>query len=226
MSTKIFLSHSDIDKKIASELKTKLSKHGLTVFLAHEDIEAGSEWVSKLYEEIQNCKIFIMLLSENYPLSNFTDQEVGIALNCSKTILPICIDKTRPYGFVSSKQGIVCSTPFDDSIIDKIVNISKTTPAPKFSDLDNIISKLINSNSYAESAKIAAQLKQYDTFSEAQLTQLVSAYDNPQVNYSYVAEAIINEIVGDNLDKVNPILRDLLEHYYIPDHPSLDSNYH
>ena len=140
--------------------------------------------------------------------------------------MPISIDGTKPYGFVSSKQAIVCSIPFEDSIIEKIANISKIVPVPKFSDLDGIISKLINSNSYAESARITAQLKQYDEFSEAQLTQLVSAYNNPQVNYSYVAEAVINEIIGDNLDKVNPVLRDLLEYYYIPGHPSLDSNYH
>ena len=226
MVIKIFLSHSDKDKKIASELKSKLSKHGLSVFLAHEDIDGGSDWVSQLYGEIQNSKIFIMLLTKNYHPSYFTDQETGVAINCKKTILPICIDETRPYGFASSKQAIVCSFPFEDSIIKKIVNISKTASIPKFSNLDNLISKLINSNSYTESARIATQLKEYSEFSEAQLTQLVSAYDNPQVNYSFVAEAIVNEIIGDNLDKVNPILHDLLEHYYIPDHPSLDPYYH
>ena len=225
-NVKIFLSHSDKDKKIAAELKSKLSKHGLSVFLAHEDISGGSDWMSRLYEEIQNSKIFMMLLTKNYHPSNYTDQETGIAINCKKTMLPICIDSTRPYGFASSKQAIVCSYPFEDTIIEKIVNISKTTPIPRSSNLDNLISKLVKSHSFAESAKIATQLKQHDEFSEAQLAQLVSAYDNPQVNYSFVAETIINEIIGDNLDKVNPILRDLLEHYYIPDHPSLDPNYH
>ena len=72
MTIKIFLSHSDKDKKIASELKSKLSKHGLSVFLAHEDIDGGSDWISKLYEEIQNSKVFIMLLTKNYHLSNYT----------------------------------------------------------------------------------------------------------------------------------------------------------
>ncbi len=225
-NVKIFLSHSDKDKKIAAELKSKLSQHGLSVFLAHEDIDGGSDWVSKLYEEIQSSKIFIMLLTKNYHPSKYTDQEAGIAINCKKTILPICIDDTRPYGFTFSKQAIVCSFPFEDSMIKKIANISKMELVPKTSDLDNLISELENSGSYTESATISAQLKKYDDFSESQLLQLVSALNNPQVSYSYVADAIINEIIGDNLDKVNPVLRDLLEQYFDPSHPSLNSNYH
>jgi hypothetical protein len=168
-----------------------------------------------------------MLLTKNYHPSKYTDQETGIAINCKKTILPICIDETRPYGFASNKQAIVCSLPFEDSIIKKIVNIAKMDIVPKSSDLDKLISELQNSRSYTESATIAAQLKKYDNFSESHLVQLVSAYNNPQVSYSYVADTIINEIIGDNLDKVNPTLRDLLIQYYDPSHPSLmDPNYH
>ena len=225
-NVKVFLSHSDKDKKIAAELKSKLSKHGLSVFLAHEDIDGGSDWVSRLYEEIQNSKIFIMLLTINYHPSKYTDQETGIAINCKKTILPICIDDTRPYGFAFNKQAMVCSLPFEDSKIEKIVNIAKMDIVPKSSDLDKLLSELEQSSSYAESATISAQLKKYDDFLESQLVQLVSALNNPQVHYSYVADAIINEIIGDNLDKVNPTLSVLLEQFHDPSHPSLNSNYH
>ncbi len=77
-NVKVFLSHSDKDKKIAAELKSKLSKHGLSVFLAHEDIDGGSDWVSKLYEEIQNSKIFIMLLTKNYHIFLIVQQFLQI----------------------------------------------------------------------------------------------------------------------------------------------------
>jgi len=221
-NVKVFLSHSDKDKKIAAELKSKLSQHGLSVFLAHEDIDGGSDWVSKLYEEIQNSKIFIMLLTKNYHTSKYTDQETGIAINCKKTILPICIDETRPYGFAFSKQAIVCSLPFEDSKIQKIVNIAKMDIVPKSSDLDVLISKLGSSNSYTESATISTQIKKYDHFSESELVQLVSALNNPQVGYSYVAYPIINKILGDNLDKINPNVAGILAQFHDPSHPSLN----
>lgn len=223
---KIFLSHSDEDKKIASELKSILSKYDLDVFLAHEDIEGGSDWVAKLYEEIQDSKIFIMLLTKNYHSSNYTEQETGIAINCRKTILPICIDETRPYGFASSKQAIICSLPFEDSKIQKIANLAKMDVVPESSDLDALLSKLVNSNSYAESVILSTQIKKYDTFSEPQLIQLVSALNNPQVDYSYAANSIINEIIGDNLPKVNLNLAAFLEQYHDPSHPGLDLDYH
>ena len=221
---KIFLSHSDKDKKIASELKSKLSKHGLSVFLAHEDIDGGSDWVPKLYEEIQSSKIFIMLLTKNYHTSKYTDQETGIAINCKKIVLPICTDGTRPYGFVATKQAITCSFPFEDSIIEEIAKISKMKLVSKnSSDLDKLISELENSGSYNESETISVQLKKYDDFSESQLSRLAfSSLNNPQVRYSYVTDTIINEIIGDNLDKINPSLCNLLEKFYDPSHPSLN----
>ncbi|MCA9820457.1 MAG: toll/interleukin-1 receptor domain-containing protein [Nitrosarchaeum sp.] len=223
MTIKIFLSHSDKDKKIASDLKSKLSKHGLSVFLAHEDIDGGSDWVSKLYEEIQNCKIFIMLLSKNYHLSNYTEQEAGIALNCSKTILPVSIDGTKPNGFVSSLQAFPCSVPFKDPKIDEIVRICKLDNTSKTSELDKLLSQLEKSGSYTESATLAPKLKKH-VFSESQLRRLVySVLSNPQVSYSWVADGIINEIIGEYLDKVDPVFGRELEKFHDPSHPPYSS---
>ena len=226
MSEKIFLSHSDKDRKIASELKSKLNKHGLSVFLAHDDIEGGADWMANLYEEIQNCKLFIMLLTKNYHPSKYTDQEAGIALNCKKTILQLCIDNTKPYGFTSSKQAIFCSAPFDNSLIEKIVEISKKYRISKSSDLDKILFELENSGSYAESAAISTRLLKHKIFSESQLRRLAfPVLSNPQVSYSYVADEIIHKIIADNLHKVNPILRDELEKFHDPSHPFKSSDY-
>lgn len=223
-NNKVFLSHSDKDRKIASELKSKLAKRGLSVFLAHEDIEAGADWKAKLYEEIQNSRVFIMLITKNYHSSNYTEQETGIAINCKKTILPICIEGTLPHGFAADIHATHCSLSFEDSVIENIVKTCKVkTIAKNASDLDKLVLELENSNSYTESETVAIQLKKYDDFSESQLIRLaVLSRDNLRVRYSYVADAIINEIIGDNLDKANHFLRDWLERFHDPSHPSLN----
>lgn len=219
---KIFLSHSDKDKNIASELKSKLSKHGLSVFLAHEDIDMGSDWVSRLYEEIQSSKIFIMLLTKNYHSSSYTDQETGIAINC-KTILPICTDDTKPYGFAAAKQAKICSFPFNDSTIEEIAGFCRMELASNSSELDRLISRLESSRSYTESAKVCSLLQEYDDFSELQLHRLaLSSINNPMVYYSHVADSIINEILRENLEKVSPPFRFVLEGFHDPSHPSLN----
>lgn len=121
----VFLSHSNKDKKIATELKSILSHYDIQVFLAHEDIDVGEEWLAKLYDEIQNCNVFFMLLSPNYHASQYTDQEAGIALNMNKPILQICIDETEPYGFTSKYQAIMCKIPFEKRQITKIIKSTK-----------------------------------------------------------------------------------------------------
>ena len=165
-----------------------------------------------------------MLITKNYHSSNYTEQETGIALNCKKTILPICIDGTLPQGFAADKHAAHCSSSFEDSVIEDIVKTCKVkTIAKNASDLDKLVLELENSNSYTESETVAIQLKKYDDFSEPQLVRLaVLSRDNPRVRYSYVAEAIINEIIGDNLDNVNHFLRDWLERFHDPSHPSLN----
>ena len=106
-----------------------------------------------------------------------------------KTILQLCIDDTKPYGFISSKQAIFCSIPFEDSLIEKIVEISKKYPISKSSDLDKLFFELENAESYAESAEISTKLLKHKIFSESQLRRLAfSVLSNPQVSYSYVAD--------------------------------------
>ncbi len=77
----------------------------IDVFVAHDDIEGGDEWMNALSNEIQNCDIFLILLSDRYHKANFTDHETGIAYFLQKPIIPISIDRTIPYGFMSKYQA-------------------------------------------------------------------------------------------------------------------------
>ena len=54
----VFLSHSDKDKKIAADLKSILSKHGIKVFLAHEDIDIGTDWMEEFTKKFKNVMFF------------------------------------------------------------------------------------------------------------------------------------------------------------------------
>ena len=112
----VFLSHADKDKKIAEEIAEKLDRL-YDVFVAHRDIEISSEWELELKKRIKKCDLFLILLSENFRKANYTDQEVGIAIQCKRKIFPISIDKTKPYGFMSKYQsGNINPDDMNDSI--------------------------------------------------------------------------------------------------------------
>lgn len=206
-----FLSHSDMDKVIAGNIKEKLGKYGINVFLAHTDLEGGTEWESKLFAEIQNCDLFLILLTENYHGGRFTDQETGIALSFPKPILPICIDSTRPYGFMSRYQGLVCKPDFPQNNIDKIVKRCKALTRSEPSIIDMLIKRLHNAHSFSEAHSIARMIEEHNEFTSEQIFDLANAYvENLEVHHSYMAAPIILRILEQNKDKIDKKLHGLI----------------
>ncbi|MBU4246309.1 toll/interleukin-1 receptor domain-containing protein [archaeon] len=106
---KIFLSHADRDKLLASKIKAGLGTYGLNVFLAHEDINPTSDWSAVLIDELEMCDIFIALLTPNYKEADYPDQEAGIAYymttKYNKVILSLSTERT-PHGFLCKFQSL------------------------------------------------------------------------------------------------------------------------
>lgn len=208
----VFLSHSNKDKKIAAELKSILSQYDIQVFLAHEDIDVGEEWLAKLYDEIQNCNVFFMLLSPNYHVSKYTDQEAGMALNMNKPILQICIDETEPYGFTSKYQAIMCKIPFEKRQINKIImstkNHTNEFTSTEHLILDEITKRLGDSSSFSEAASLANKISTYKQFSSKQINRIAKAYlENPEVFGSFIAKPLLSRTLQNHMDKIQPSLK-------------------
>lgn len=76
----IFVSHAEADKIIAREIGDALKKvEGITVFVAHDDLDTGGNWKLDLVRKIDQCDAFIVLVTENFHGAEWTEQEVGIA---------------------------------------------------------------------------------------------------------------------------------------------------
>ena len=101
-----FISYSTKDKLVAAEVKRALSDFGVDSFLAHDDLRVSEEWKKRILEELANCDIFVALLSKAFRTSHWASQETGIAF-ARKTVLiiPISIDRTMPFGFLSDIEG-------------------------------------------------------------------------------------------------------------------------
>lgn len=102
----IFVSYSVKDAKLAGDLKRRLEKEGLEVFLAHEDIEPTEKWRDKIISDLKSSRVFIALRTKNYLGRPYTEQECGFALALDKRILTIAIDtESEDMGFCSEFQG-------------------------------------------------------------------------------------------------------------------------
>lgn len=105
-SKSVFISYAVADKKLAGDLKRELDKHGLRVFLAHEDIEPSEKWRDKIIADLKSSGTFIALRTKNYLGRPYTEQECGFALALKKRILTISVDTgAEDMGFCSEFQG-------------------------------------------------------------------------------------------------------------------------
>lgn len=208
----VFASYSNNDKDIIGLLKDKLEPYGVDLFLAHSDIDAGTAWTRKLQKEINDCSIFFVLLSENYHQAKFTDQEYGMALAYEKTIVPIRIDNTEPYGFIRDIQVEQCDPTFPTKDVKNIISVILRYSNPGKDFLDILINNLCKADSYIDAMHWIKQLHYYDLFSDEQINSVADAYlTNPQIYGSFIAHPNTLHFLKRHQKQINDKHKKLIE---------------
>jgi hypothetical protein len=105
---RVFLSHKSEYKNETANLKEELSKHNITCFVAHEDVEPTREWQSEIENALFSMDVLVALMTEGFQNSRWTDQEIGIALGRGKRVISVNLG-TAPYGFVGKVQALSSS---------------------------------------------------------------------------------------------------------------------
>lgn len=101
-----FISYSTSDKRVAAEVRSALSDLAVDCFLAHDDLRVSEEWKRRILDELRRCKVFVALLSKHFKASEWAPQETGFAVaRRGMLIIPISLDGTLPFGFISELQG-------------------------------------------------------------------------------------------------------------------------
>lgn len=101
-----FISYSVAEKQFAGAVKRALENLGVECFLAHEDIQVSEEWKARILQELREADIFVTILSEKFKASDWCSQELGFIVSRPEVVIvPLSIDSTNPYGFISHVQG-------------------------------------------------------------------------------------------------------------------------
>ncbi|MDP4230371.1 MAG: TIR domain-containing protein [Bacteroidota bacterium] len=87
--TDIFISYSSIDKDKAAKLAQRLRDAGFLVWMDDTDISAAAKWSSVIVRAIEECKVFIVLLSSNSFGSHNVIKELSLASEGKKHIIPV-----------------------------------------------------------------------------------------------------------------------------------------
>ena len=87
--------------------KASLEAYGFDCFLAHDDLHVSEEWKDRILEELRRIDVFVTLLSRAFVESKWCSQEVGFIVSRPEVlIVPLSLDGTNPYGFISHLHGI------------------------------------------------------------------------------------------------------------------------
>ncbi|XP_074597489.1 uncharacterized protein LOC141852386 isoform X2 [Brevipalpus obovatus] len=76
-------------EKYARELKAALLEFNVSVYLDVDEIESGTDWADALNEAVQNCQVFVPLITPLYGQTQWTNREVKLADQRNKKIVPI-----------------------------------------------------------------------------------------------------------------------------------------
>jgi len=88
----IFISYSTLNKDKAAKLAQRLRDAGFLIWMDEANLHAASKWSSEIVRAIEECKVFIILLSPDSFDSHNVIKELSLASEGKKQIIPIELD--------------------------------------------------------------------------------------------------------------------------------------
>lgn len=174
----VFISHADENKTQAREVADAIKTHeGINVFVAHEDLEPGTDWKKELTEKINQCDVFIVLLTDKFHIAEWTEQEVGIAHAFKKRMIPIRFDSTLTTGFMTDFQATKISYPLQDHEIKNLVDVMVAYSDEGQRRTNELIEQLRSATSFIEANACARILfGATNKFTQEQINKIAQAY--------------------------------------------------
>lgn len=108
-SLRLFLSHRDQYKVQAKALAEALEPYGVSVFVAHDAIKPMKEWQKEILNGLMTMEVMLVLLTDDFHKSHWTNQEIGFALGKGTPIVCVKVGAVDPQGFIGTKQALKAS---------------------------------------------------------------------------------------------------------------------
>ena len=112
-----FISYSRANKEFAVKLAKELRSDGYPIWLDQLDIPTGSRWDDELEKALQECSIFMIILTSASIVSMNVKDEIGYAIDHGKRILPVLLEQCQVPLRLSRFQYVDFTTKtFEDGV--------------------------------------------------------------------------------------------------------------
>lgn len=160
--SKIFLSHTSIDKSFVRKLSADLRRYGHTVWIDEAEINIGDSLIGKIREGLDSVDYVAVVLSKASINSQWVQKEIEIACNREIDekkiiVLPLLIENVELPGFLKGKffGDFSNSDEYSEklNLLLRSLGDSKTIIEEKPAELLELIAKLEEAKSIAERHK-------------------------------------------------------------------------
>lgn len=91
----IFISYSSKEMEIAAKICEYLEENGFECWIAPRNVVGGANYPTQIVNAIKDCEFFLLLASRNTNLSGHVSNEVDIAFNSKKIIIPFRLENVE-----------------------------------------------------------------------------------------------------------------------------------
>lgn len=189
----VFISYSTADQAVADKVYNSLKSENINAWIATKDIHGGESFAEEITNAINECSVFIFILSKSSDDSPHCGNELSMAFSKRKKIIPFRIEefilsKSNVY-FLQQSQWINCLDSNHLSfveLVDKVKEYLDDKSDDSFSTAtyidrtDNLIKRAklyLEEKQFKEASKYAEEVLNVDVEnSEAYLIKLLCGY--------------------------------------------------
>ena len=92
MGAEVFISYSSLDRDIVMPVVQSLRENGISVWVDEGNIHAADLWSEQIVQAIADCRVMVVLLSQNSADSHNVVKEVMLASEQKKVLLPVYLE--------------------------------------------------------------------------------------------------------------------------------------
>lgn len=92
----IFISHSSRDRKVTEAVCAALEARGLRCWMSHRDVQPGDNFQQSIATAIRNCKIMILIFTQNANESSEIAKEIALAGQNKLIVIPLRFEDVAP----------------------------------------------------------------------------------------------------------------------------------
>jgi hypothetical protein len=126
MPAQVFISYSHEDHEFVSRLAIDLEDRGADVWIDKMDLHAGTQWRERITQGVQECTVFVPVVSPESLESEWASREVSMAIQYDKPILPLLYrpaqlpERLSRYQYINFRRG-----SYEQNLADLVAQLAR-----------------------------------------------------------------------------------------------------